>query len=167
MRRFSRRQFGFAPNATRRARNRMIVHGNRCRTRFATANSSSENGCAAIEFSITTLGSRWRNVICSSSTTSDVMLCEAKANGHEVPIDIAPFSSNNDWTTASRSTIRDSGSATATWDGPICTVGRRDTAAFLPGGSMNWTPSRSAFSLPRRTAGSTVSIFGTRAPRRV
>jgi hypothetical protein len=39
------------PNAILRARNRMIAHGNRCRTHSASADSPSVNGCGAIEFS--------------------------------------------------------------------------------------------------------------------
>jgi hypothetical protein len=92
------------------------------------------------------------------------MLCEAKASGYDVPIDIVPFSEAimTSRPHSERCTYN-SESATAPWDGLTCIAGRRSTAACLPVGSISWTASPLACCLRRRGCGSIVPIYGTRS----
>jgi hypothetical protein len=65
------------------------------------------------------------------------LLCEAKAIGHDVPIDIAPFSQAIMAGRAHPELHLKFVSAMELWAAQICTVGVRSKAAFLPVGFMN------------------------------
>ena len=86
MREFLKHQFKSAPDATPHGRSLMIGRGSTCRIDFVRANSKLVSGCAPTEFFPSIL------VHLFFLKLFGCMLCEAKANGHEVPIDIAPFS---------------------------------------------------------------------------
>jgi hypothetical protein len=95
------------------------------------------------------------------------MLCEAKANGHDVPIDIAPFSEAIVTGRPHPEVHLQFGKCDGTVGRRTCIAGRRSTTAFWPVGSMNSTPSPSALFTRRRDGGSIARTYGIRALIRV